>query len=131
TVACGATPWRIDPFSGTIVDGRLHGRGACDMKSGVAAIVTAALTQAERLRDSPGVLLVLTAGEETGCRGARHLIRSGHHLERVGALLVAEPTNNRVLLGHKGALWLRLALRGKSAHGSMPEQGENALLKGV
>src|SRR5690606_8154366 len=120
-----------DPFAGRIEDGRLYGRGACDMKSGVAALVTAALNSPVPLDEAPGVVLVLTAAEETGCRGAAAMVREGMDLGKAGAIVVAEPTGNQPLLGHKGALWLRLCLSGKAAHGSMPERGDNALLKGA
>ena len=66
-------PWQHDPFGAEIVDGRLYGRGSSDMKSGVAALVTAAIARADQLRgqtDGPGLSLIITAGEETGCEGA-------------------------------------------------------------
>src|SRR6202008_1647807 len=74
-------------------------------------------------------VLVFTAGEETGCEGARYLCQLPDILPRCGALLVGEPTSNYPLIGHKGALWLRAAFRGVTAHGSMPEQGDNAVYK--
>jgi succinyl-diaminopimelate desuccinylase len=131
TVPVGKAPWCIDPFSAQILDGRLHGRGACDMKAGVSALVASAISSASLLRETGAVMLLLTAGEELGCRGAAHLVRSGVDLSRVGAILVAEPTGNRPMLGHKGALWLQLLTTGTGAHGSMPELGDNALLKGA
>jgi succinyl-diaminopimelate desuccinylase len=129
----GAAAWQRDPFGGDIEDGRLHGRGSSDMKSGVAAFVCAALAQAERLReDGPGLSLILTAGEETGCEGAFAMARdpdAAALLGRAGALVVAEPTANAPLIGHKGAFWLKAQARGTTAHGSMPEQGDNAIYK--
>jgi succinyl-diaminopimelate desuccinylase len=96
------------------------------MKSGVAAFVVAALRHAARLKDTPGVVLFITAGEETGCEGAFALARLGMQ-GQAGALVVAEPTSNRPLCGHKGALWLKATTRGVTAHGSMPDQGVNAI----
>src|SRR6185437_16938244 len=116
------------PFGGEIVDGRLYGRGASDMKSGVAAFVAAAIAEAGRLADGSGVKLVVTAGEETGCEGAASLAASGR-LGAAGALVVGEPTANQLFVGHKGALWLKAATAGATAHGSMPEQGDNAVYK--
>ncbi|MGE4336530.1 MAG: M20 family metallopeptidase [Pigmentiphaga sp.] len=75
--------------------------------------------------------MLLTAGEETGCQGARGMVHSGLDMKGAGAIVVAEPTSNQPLLGHKGALWLKLKIAGLSAHGSMPEEGDNALLKGA
>jgi succinyl-diaminopimelate desuccinylase len=129
TVPLGATPWRHDPFAGEIADGRLYGRGSSDMKSGVAAFVVAALRLAGRLRGSPGLVLVITAGEETGCEGAQHVAGLGSALGRAGAIVVAEPTGNYPMVGHKGALWLHARATGVTAHGSMPERGDNAVYK--
>jgi succinyl-diaminopimelate desuccinylase len=127
-VPLGAAPWSHDPFAGDIVGGRLCGRGSTDMKCGVAAFVVAAIGLAKHVDETAGVTLVIVAGEETGCDGSRHLARSAA-LGRAGALVVAEPTSNRVLLGHKGALWLQAVTTGKTAHGSMPERGVNAIHK--
>ena len=128
TVPLGAAPWTREPFGAEIADGKLFGRGSSDMKSGVAALVCAALDVA---RDDPGaeLLVVVVAGEETGCEGSAHLARSAGALGRAGALVVAEPTGNVPLVGHKGALWLEARTRGVTAHGSMPERGVNAIYR--
>lgn len=129
TVPLGATPWRRDPFAGEIADGRLYGRGSSDMKSGVAAFVIAARRLAERLRATPGLVLVIVAGEETGCDGSRHLTGAAGALGEAGAIVIAEPTGNYPCVGHKGALWLHARATGVTAHGSMPERGVNAIYK--
>lgn len=131
-VPLGSAPWTQAPFGGDIVDGKLYGRGTSDMKSGVAAFTAAAIDMAEQLKDSAGVVLVITAGEETGCEGAAHLVGQpaiAAMMGRAGALVVAEPTSNRPLAGHKGAFWLRATARGVTSHGSMPEYGVNAIYK--
>jgi succinyl-diaminopimelate desuccinylase len=131
-VPLGAATWSRDPFAAEIADGRLYGRGASDMKSGVGAFVAAAIALAPRLAAGPGLVLVITAGEETGCEGAFHLAEL-HKVERIlgsaGAMVVAEPTANYPLVGHKGAFWLKAKTRGVTAHGSMPERGDNAIYK--
>ena len=129
TVPLGAAQWKRGAFGASLEGGTLYGRGASDMKSGVAAFVVAALQLAERLRESPGVTLVLTADEECGCGGAAFLARETTLLGKVGALLVGEPTANYPLVGHKGALWLEARTSGVTAHGSMPERGDNAIHK--
>ena len=131
TVPLGAAQWKRDAFGASLEGGRLYGRGSSDMKSGVAGFVIAALALAERLRQSPGVTLVLTADEECGCGGAESLAQQTGLLGKVGALLVGEPTANYPLVGHKGALWLEARTTGVTAHGSMPERGDNAIYKAV
>ena len=129
TVPLGATSWTMDPFCGEISDGKLYGRGTTDMKSGVAAFVVAALQLKRELSRGAGVVLVITAGEETGCEGAYHMAGLGGVLGEAGAIVVAEPSSNLPLIGHKGALWLRALAKGVTAHGSMPENGVNAVYK--
>lgn len=128
-VPLGDAPWTQAPFGGDIVDGKLYGRGSSDMKAGVAAFVCAAIACAEQLDNSPGVTLIITAGEETGCEGAFHMAAQPGLLQPAGALLVAEPSYNNPLAGHKGALWLKAKATGVTAHGSMPQHGDNAVYK--
>jgi succinyl-diaminopimelate desuccinylase len=127
-VPLGSRGWRHGPFSGAVVDGRLYGRGSSDMKSGIAAFVTAAIAEADRLGDGQGISLIITGGEEAGCEGASALAATDA-LGRAGALVVGEPTANLPYVGHKGALWLKAVASGVTAHGSMPEQGDNAAYK--
>ncbi len=129
TIPLGATPWKWDPFTGETQGDKLYGRGASDMKGGLAAMVIAALRLAEGPSPQSGITLVITAGEETGCQGAYHLARLDRVLAAAGALVVGEPTSNFPLVGHKGALWLEARTTGIAAHGSMPDQGVNAIYK--
>jgi len=129
TVPLGAAAWKVDAFGASMEGGRLYGRGASDMKSGVAAFVVAALQLGGELKRGPGVTLVVTADEECGCGGAAHLVAQGNLLGSVGALVIGEPTANYPFVGHKGALWLEATTRGITAHGSMPERGDNAIYK--
>ena len=129
-VPLGMQAWQHDPFGAEIVDGCLYGRGSSDMKSGIAAFVCAATKLAPKLHDTAGMLLLITAGEETGCEGAAALVKNASHLlATAGLLLVGEPTGNKPLQGHKGALWLKAVAKGKTAHGSMPQNGDNAAYK--
>jgi acetylornithine deacetylase/succinyl-diaminopimelate desuccinylase-like protein len=100
------------------------------MKSGVAATTAALL----RLAADPAerraeIVLIMTAGEETGCESAGRMVQEKVLPATIGAMVVGEPSNNVPFLGHKVVLWLRCRARGKSAHGSMPAQGENAVYK--
>lgn len=128
-VPLGARTWSKDPFAGETDNGKLYGRGTSDMKAGVAGFVAACIAMAPKLVASPGVTLIITAGEETGCEGAFHLARQKIDIGKAGALVVAEPTSNRPLVGHRGALWLKALTHGVTAHGSMPDKGVNALYK--
>lgn len=129
-VPLGAQPWSVDPFAGEIRDGRLYGRGSSDMKSGLAAFVTAATARADALaKGGPGVAMVVTVGEETGCEGALTFAEAVSACGPVGALVVGEPTGNSPAIGHKGVLWLKATTRGVTAHGAMPEMGVNAVYK--
>lgn len=127
-VPLGAAPWSRDPFAGETDGDLVFGRGSTDMKSGIAAAILAAIKLAPHLNDKAGVTLVLTASEEVGCEGAKFLADQ-KLLDRAGAIVVAEPTNNYPYVGHKGLIWVEIEARGKTAHASMPEQGDNAILK--
>ncbi len=129
TVPIGAAPWESPPHGAEIQNGRLMGRGSSDMKSGVAAMAVTALQLAREPKGEGGVVFVFTAGEETGSEGAFQMKQSGVLPDEAGALVVAEPSGNIPLLGHKGALWLECIAKGKSAHGSMPDLGDNAIYK--
>jgi succinyl-diaminopimelate desuccinylase len=128
TVPLGTKAWTKDAFAGETDGDRLYGRGSTDMKSGIAAFVAAAVELAPRLAAGPGIVLVITAGEEVGCEGAKYLADS-NLLGRAGAIVVAEPTANYPFVGHKGLVWFEIETTGVTAHGSMPEVGDNAINK--
>ena len=99
------------------------------MKSGVAAFVVGG-ARGVAARAAPRISSSSSSPERRpGCEGSAHLARTPGALGRAGALVVAEPTGNYPLVGHKGALWLRARTRGVTAHGSMPERGVNAIYK--
>jgi succinyl-diaminopimelate desuccinylase len=127
-VPLGAREWSRDPFAGETDGDKLYGRGASDMKAGVAAILLAARVFARKLSGTPGVVVVLTAAEEGGCIGSAQLAKT-QLLGRADAMVVGEPTSNYPLVGHKGSLKFHARFRGVSAHGSMPELGVNAIYK--
>jgi succinyl-diaminopimelate desuccinylase len=129
TVPLGGRDWQRDPFAAEIDGDRLHGRGASDMKGGTAAIVVAAERVAALGRGRAGLEVVLCAGEETGCEGAIGLAAESGALGRAGAVLVAEPTTNHPCIAHKGVVWLEAVAEGRTAHGSMPHLGDNAVYK--
>jgi succinyl-diaminopimelate desuccinylase len=123
----GGQRWQHDPFAAELVDGRIYGRGSADMKGGVAAIVTAmaALARAD-YQPSGDIFLAATCGEEAGMIGARAIV-DAQGLPTGGNLIVAEPTDLNVFHAEKGVLWLKVRALGKTAHGSMPWFGANAI----
>ena len=117
TMPPGAQPWRHGPFAGVVEDGRLYGRGAADMKSGMAAMIVAAERVAASGPLGGDLVLAFTAGESSDCLGARRFVETGA-LKGMGALLVSEPSSMGVLLAEKGALWIRLTAHGRAGHPS-------------
>ena len=129
TVPLGNEPWKADPFSGISQGDKIFGRGSSDMKGGVAAMTIAAIEATSAYSPEGGIRLIFTAGEELGCQGAQQLVRSHKDLGKARAIIVGEPTANIPAIGHKGALYLNVVAKGKTAHSSMPEQGDNAIYK--
>jgi succinyl-diaminopimelate desuccinylase len=115
--------WQRDPFGADLDGGRVWGRGASDMKAGLAASA-AALAAAD---PQTPVALLLTSDEEIGSKGAA-AAADALAGQSVGAVIVPEATGNQVVLGHRGALWLAVRTAGRAAHGSTPERGHNAVL---
>ena len=120
----GVEGMTVDPFGAEVRDGRLWGRGSCDMKGGVAALLSAAAALARR--GPPGELIVaLTADEEHASTGMAGLTDAGVVAD---AAVVCEPTGLAVMPAHKGFVWVEAGFAGRAAHGSRPEQGVDAIL---
>lgn len=114
------------PFDPLVRDGRLYGRGAQDMKGGVAAMIGAALQLANDGRPRAGRLIVAAViDEEHASAGAEALVTKW----RADAAVVTEPTEMSIAVGHKGFAWLDIETRGKAAHGSRPHDGRDAILR--
>jgi acetylornithine deacetylase len=123
------TTWTVDPWAGEIRDGALYGRGACDMKGGVAAILAAvrALGTAGDLDRLDGELMVaLVPSEEDGGQGTLAAIRAG---VRGDLAIITEPSNLDVVIAHAGAITFRLTVPGRAAHASQRREGVSALDK--
>lgn len=119
--------WTTDPWGAEIRDGHLYGRGACDMKGGVASILAAIRslqTGGELDRLDGEVLVVLVPSEEDGGQGTLAAIRAG----AVGdAAIITEPSNLDVVVAHAGAITFRLTVPGRAAHASQRREGVSAL----
>lgn len=123
--------WSVDPFEGVVRDGRVYGRGACDMKGGLAASIIAVEAFIERYPDFPGAIEISgTVDEESGgFGGVAHLAKLGYFSKpRVDHVIIPEPLNkDRICLGHRGVWWAEIETYGRIAHGSMPFLGDNAV----
>jgi acetylornithine deacetylase len=119
--------WTADPWAGEIRDGQLYGRGACDMKGGVASILGAvrALVASGASATLEGELIVaFVPGEEDGGQGTLAAIRAG----ATGDLaIITEPSNLEIVVAHAGAITFRLTVPGKAAHASQRREGVSAL----
>ncbi|HEV2055717.1 MAG TPA: M20 family metallopeptidase [Methylomirabilota bacterium] len=119
--------WTRPPFAAEMSDGRIYGRGAADMKSGLAAAMVA-LAAFKRAGVTPEGKLVVGAlvDEEDGMIGVRHLVKTAAGRE-LDAAIICEPEENELCLEQRGVVWARIRARGKMAHGAMPEAGVNPL----
>jgi acetylornithine deacetylase/succinyl-diaminopimelate desuccinylase family protein len=119
--------WSVDPFAGEIRDGRLYGRGACDMKGPLAAVVNA--IEAVRRAGVPvqgKIILAGVVGEEQDQSGTRQLVRDGIMADYG---IVTEPTRLAPVIAQKGQVFYDITTFGKAAHGSVPHLGVNAVIK--
>lgn len=123
--------WTTDPFGGTVIDGRIYGRGACDMKAGIAAAAFAAEAIRRAGITVPGTIEVSgTVDEESGgYAGVAWLAQHGRlSPARTDYCIIPEPLNvDRVCVGHRGVYWFEVAAHGHIGHGSMPFLGVNAI----
>jgi succinyl-diaminopimelate desuccinylase len=123
--------WTVDPFAGVLRDGRIVGRGVCDMKAGIAAAVFAAEALQRAGVALPGLLEISgTVDEESGgFAGVAHLARIGRIArDRTPFVIIPEPLNvDRICIGHRGVYWFELTTKGQIAHGSMPFLGISAI----
>jgi len=111
-----------NPFTPREADGRLYGRGAQDMKSGVAAMIAAAGVLGRRWRRGR-LIVAAVVDEEHMSLGAEALVKDWH----ADMAIVTEPTDLRVAVGHKGFAWAEITTHGRAAHGSRPAEGRDAI----
>ncbi len=123
--------WTLDPFAAVVKDGRVYGRGACDMKGGLAASIIAVEALIESAAALPGTLEISgTTDEESGGYGGVHYLaeRGWFSPPRVDHVIIPEPLNvDRVCIGHRGVWWAEIETHGRMAHGSMPFLGDCAV----
>jgi succinyl-diaminopimelate desuccinylase len=123
--------WTMDPFAAVVKDGKVFGRGACDMKGGLAASIIAVETLIDSGARLPGALEISgTVDEESGGYGGVHYLaeRGWFSAPRVDHVIIPEPLNvDRVCIGHRGVWWAEIETHGRMAHGSMPFLGDCAV----
>jgi len=119
--------WNFDALNADIIDGKMYGRGACDMKSGLAAGMIAfrniAALKTDLLYD---FLFIATVNEEDTMTGAEQVVKDGY-VDSNSYVLDAEPTNHLIQVAHKGKTWFRLKTHGLAAHASTPHKGHDAI----
>jgi len=124
----GVEGMTIDPFSGDLRDGKIHGRGASDTKGPMAAMLQALYNNRAHLAELPVAIdFIGFMGEESAQWGSRHFAKQ--HADAYEFALIGEPTSLDIVHVTKGSLWATIAATGKAAHSSQPELGENAILK--
>jgi succinyl-diaminopimelate desuccinylase len=122
-----AQEWSHAPFGGDLIDGRLYGRGSADMKSGLAAaMIAAAAIRRSGARLGGRLVVGALVDEEGGMIGARHLCTTALGRE-LSAAIICEPEQNELCLEQRGVVWARVTIRGRMAHGAMPEAGVNPI----
>lgn len=118
--------WTDPPFSATIREGRIYGRGANDMKAGLVCALAALQAIVRSGIQLPGTLLLGAVCDEEGDMiGIKHFVARGW-ADDVAAAIVCEPEENHLCISQKGVLWLRIAIHGVMAHGAMPLTGVNS-----
>ncbi len=123
--------WSSPPFTASLRDGRLYGRGACDMKGFIAAILAQLPTLRSNTTETP-IHLAFSYDEEVGCRGAPDLVAEVAGLKAKPALcIVGEPTSLTVATAHKGKVAYRITVTGRTGHSALPHRAANAVLAGA
>lgn len=122
--------WTADPFGAEVKDGKIYGRGACDMKSGLACAISAFFAMARKAAAGRvprrSFVFIGTVDEEDFMRGAEDVIKEGWVTEN-SFVLDTEPTNGQIQVAHKGRTWFEITVTGVTAHASTPWMGADAV----
>jgi len=125
----GQGNWKTPPYKATESEGKIFGRGAADMKAGLASVLhTAAWISDNNIELTGDLIIAATAGEETDSCGIKRFVEKNiPQFSPLEAVIIPEPTDLEIMTAHRGFLWVEITTIGKTAHGSMPQLGINAI----
>lgn len=122
------TNWKYDKFTTSKINNKIYGLGVCDMKSGIAGIISA-ISQIDFSNLTKGIKLYFTYDEEIGFSGIKDVVKNEKEFPKT--IIVGEPTNNEIMVGSKGLLEYEISFKGFKVHSSTPEKGKNAIISAV
>ena len=120
--------WKYEKFDLTKIENKIYGLGVCDMKSGIAAIISA-ISQIDFKKFDKGMKLYFTYDEEIGFSGIKDVIN--YEKEFPTTMIIGEPTNNEIMIGSKGLMEYKIIFRGVKTHSSTPEKGKSAIMSAI
>ncbi len=120
--------WKYEKFALTKVENKIYGLGVCDMKSGIAAIISA-ISEIDFRKFNKGIKLYFTYDEEIGFGGIKDVINYEKNFPEI--IIIGEPTNNEIIVGSKGLMEYKISFKGIKTHSSTPEKGKNAIMNAI
>ncbi|MCI8277662.1 MAG: M20 family metallopeptidase [Clostridia bacterium] len=120
--------WKYEKFALTKVEDKIYGLGVCDMKSGIAAIISA-ISQTDFRNFNKGMKLYFTYDEEIGFAGIKEVINYEKKFPQM--MIIGEPTNNEIIVGSKGLMEYKISFKGIKTHSSNPQKGKNAIMSAI
>lgn len=120
--------WDYEKFNLTKVNNKIYGLGVCDMKSGIAAMISA-ISQIDFRKFNKGMKLYITYDEEIGFNGITDVINYEKNFPKM--MIIGEPTNNEIIVGSKGLMEYKIVFKGIKTHSSTPEKGKNAIMSAI
>ncbi len=120
--------WKYEKFALTKIEDKIYGLGVCDMKSGIAAIISA-VSQINFSKINKGIKLYFTYDEEIGFTGIKDVINYEKNFPQM--MIIGEPTNNEIIVGSKGLMEYKISFKGIKTHSSTPEKGKSAIMNAI